>query len=55
MKLNEILIAAVIEGDPEAEALAIDLIGQIKVVELTDEQVASLVDIKKRWDYEDKR
>lgn len=52
MKLHEILIAAVIEGDPEAEAVAAELIGSIKVSDLTAEQIASLLDIKSRWDIE---
>lgn len=51
MRLNEILIAAVIEGDAKAEALATELIGQIKVVDLTDDQAAALASIKKQWDH----
>jgi len=53
MRLNEILIAAVVEGDFEAENLATELIGNMKVVDLTESQVTRLVNIKKRWDSED--
>jgi len=53
MRLNEILIAAVVEGDFEAENLATELIGNMKVVDLTESQVTRLVSIKKRWDSED--
>lgn len=52
MKLNEILVAAVIEGDVEAEELVTELLGSIKVADLSAEQVASLLEIKRRWDIE---
>ena len=53
MRLNEMLIAAVIEGDPEAEVLATELIAGIKIVDLTEEQAASLASINRRWKSEE--
>ena len=43
MKLNEMLIGIVIEGDVEAEDLATELLGKVKLEDLTVAQVDKLV------------
>jgi hypothetical protein len=40
--LNHKIIEAVINGNVKAMTLAIELIGDIKIVDLTDEQVTNL-------------
>lgn len=49
MKLNELLVGILLEGDAEAEALATELLGKVKLEDMTDAQVSTLVRIKDRW------
>ena len=49
MKLNNLIVSAVSEGDCDAEDLAAELIGGISLRDITDEQIAVIADIRNRY------